>query len=273
MDQIRFVVEWIGQRKWLSLFVLVLVVSGAFATRHYLKLSSGRLSEPIQRGRILDAVYGIGSVMANKRFSINPLVANTLRKTFVKEGDKIKKGMPLVLTDDGNTISAPFDGVVNYAPYRPGENAYTTSPMMVLTDLNDLYIVVSMEQQGALRVKEGQSAKISIDSLRQQSFEGKVAAVYSYTNNFLARIDSIHLPLSVLPDMTCDVAIVISEHENALLIPVIAFENGKVWVKRGNGLPKAVPIKIGVVDGSMAEVLEGDLQPGDRVMIRDQVGS
>ena len=65
----------------------------------------------------------------------------------------------------------------------------------------------------------GQDGEAELRFLRQQTFEGKVAAVYSYSNNFLARIDSVNLPDSILPDMTCDVAIVIAVHENALLIP------------------------------------------------------
>ena len=32
------------------------------------------------------------------------------------------------------------------------------------------------------------------------------------------------------------------------------------------------PFKLGVIDGTSAEIVEGDLQPGDRVMVRDQVG-
>ena len=143
--------------------------------------------------------------------------------------------------------------------------------MIVFTDMADRYIVVSMEQQGALRVQIGQDAKLSFDSQRQATYDGKVNAVYSYANNFLARIDSVSLPDSVLPDMTCDVAIVIAVHQNVLIIPVVAFDNGRVWVKRAHGLPNATPVKLGVIDGTTAEVVSGDLQVGDRLMIRKQV--
>jgi len=273
MDKLRAIGEWIARRKYLSSFIAILFIAAVVVARYLAFVNSGTLSEPIQRGKIIDAVYGIGTVTPNKRLSVNPMVANTLRKIFVREGDRVKQGAPLYMTDDGNKINAPFDGVANYSPYRVGENAYTTAPVLVFTDLSDLYVVVSMEQQGALRVKVGQDVKLSFDSLRKQNFEGKVNAVYSYSNNFLARIDSIQLPPSVLPDMTCDVAIVIGIHDNALLIPTAAFDNGKVWVKRGDGLPHRVSVKLGVTDGATSEVLEGDLQPGDRVMIRTQVGS
>ena len=72
--------------------------------------------------------------------------------------------------------------------------------------------------------------------------------------------------------MTADVAIIIREIPNALLLPVTAYENGYVWVKRGHALPTKVEVKIGVVDGMFAEVASGDLNEGDRLMIRRKVG-
>ena len=272
MDKIRSVLEWIVRRKYLSSFIGLLLLGGLLTVRYVAHASSGQMSDPIERGSITDAVYGIGTVTATNRISFNPMVGATLSQIFVREGDRVKKGMSLIRTDDGNIFKAPFDGVANYFPYHRGENALTSSPMLVVTDMANRYIVVNMEQQGAIRVKVGQTAKLSFDSLRKTTYEGKVAAVYSYANNFLARIDAVDLPDSILPDMTCDVAIVISVHENALLVPIAAFDNGHVWVKRANGLPHEIPVEIGVNDGNLIEVTKGDLESGDRVMIRQQVG-
>lgn len=271
MDQLRVIFEWFAERKFISFLIFVVLVGSSITASRYFKSQSGQLSDPIQKGKIIDAIYGIGTVTANRRFSFNPLIGNTVEKSFVKEGDYVKKNAPLIQTSDGGIQRAPFDGVINYYPYKSGENTYATTPMMILTDMTDRYIVVSMEQQGALRVKVGQVAKISFDSIRQTNFEGRVSSVYSYSSNFLARVDINDLPLFILPDMTCDVAIVIGEHENVLLIPVVAFENGTVWVKHESQLPRQIPIKIGITDGVWAEVLEGDLQAGDRVLTRKQV--
>lgn len=271
LDWLRSLGEWFARRKLLSAGLAILLLGSAWATRLVVSSYAGRLSEPIHRGAIIDAVYGIGTVTAYKRFSFNPQVSATVLKSFVREGDSVKKGDPLILTEGGVVHYAPFDGVVNFYPYRTGENAYATTPMMIFTNLKDRYILVSMEQQGALRVKVGQTVKISFDSLRDRVFEGKVSAVYSYASNFYARIDTVDLPEPILPDMTCDVAIVIGTHENALLIPTTAFIKGNVSVKRGRGLPRATPVKLGVVDANQAEVVEGDLQEGDRVMTQTRV--
>jgi hypothetical protein len=140
-----------------------------------------------------------------------------------------------------------------------------------VTDLADRYLVVSLEQQGALRVRAGQKAKLSFDSLRDQSYEGAVQSVYSYNGNFLARIDVSALPSEVLPDMTADVAIVIREIPDALVVPVAAFEDGYLWVKHGRGLPAKRAVTLGVVDGTVAQVTSGAVVAGDRLLIRNKV--
>lgn len=271
MDHIRAIVEWFLKRKFISIILAVFLPSAFVGVRFLLNANAGQLTDPLHRGQIIDAVYGIGTVTAYKRFSFNPQISNTVTKSFVMEGDSVSKGQPLITTETGVLHRAPFDGVVNYFPYRTGENAYPTTPMMVFTDMSDRYILVSMEQQGAMRVKVGQTARVSFDSLRDQVFSGKVSAVYSYSSNFYARIDSINLPPFILPDMTCDVAIVIGVHDDALLIPATAFLNGKVWVKRGKGIPRETSVKLGVIDGNTAEVVEGDVRPGDRVLVRTKV--
>ncbi len=270
MDNLRAIKDWIASHKYISLLIALVIFATIFGARFVANSYAGQLSGPIKRGEIVDAIYGIGTVAAYQRFSFNPQVTNTVEESYVMEGDTVKKGQPLLRTETVKHY-APFDGTVNFYPYRKGENAYTNSPMMVFTDMKRRYVLVSMEQQGAMRVKIGQVAKISFDSLRNQVFEGKVGAVYSYLSNFYARIDSVDLPDFILPDMTCDVAIVISKHEDALLIPVTAFLKGNVWIKRGAGLPHATPVKLGVIDGTNAEVVDGDLQPNDRVLIRAKV--
>jgi hypothetical protein len=158
-------------------------------------------------------------------------------------------------------------------PFKVGENVFPQLPLLALVNLEDRYLVVSLEQQGALRVHRGQKVRMSFDTIREQNYDGVVEAVYSYNGNFLARVDVSALPIRILPDMTADVAIEVGKHDNVLLAPVAAFEQGSLWIKRGHGIPYRVEIKTGIVDKDMAEIVSGDLQPGDRVLIRKKAGS
>ncbi|WP_419956613.1 hypothetical protein, partial [Neoroseomonas rubea] len=42
---------------------------------------------------------------------------------------------------------------------------------------------------------------------------------------------------------------------------------GTVWVLEGNGAPRAVPVRTGISDGSVTEILAGALEPGAAVVV------
>lgn len=245
--------------------LVVLLAVAIFTAR--VKLSPpDSLSDPIVRGSINESVYGIGTIMANKSFQIRPGIAATILRLYVKEGDSVKRGQPLVELNEGFPFTAPFDGTVTSLPVKVGENAIPQTVIVEVVDLADRYIVVNLEQRAAIRVRRGQTAKLSFENLREKSYEGRVESLYSRQTNFLVRINAPQLPPEILPGMTADVAIGIDVRENALLIPVTAIENGTVLVKNGRRI-RSVPIKIGVVDGAMAEIVSGDLNEGDRLII------
>lgn len=226
-----------------------------------------RLSEPIQRSTIVDSVYGIGTVVANQSFHFKTSVPNTIQTLYVREGDSVMKGQKLIDFLGANTLVAPFDGTVTFLPVKAKENILANTEVLNLVDLRDRYMQVSLEQRGVLRVRRGQSAHINFDSLRKLTFHGEVKSIYSNDNNFFVRIDIPNLPLEVLPGMTGDVAIVIKTHLNALLIPVAAIDHGCVTIERDGKRIVAVPIKIGLMDGDVAEVLSGDIHVGDQLYL------
>lgn len=259
--------SWISKNKIPTLLIAAAVVFIAIKWQGNAKTAEGELSEPIKKGVITESVYGIGTVTANKTFQFKPGTTNTLHNIFVKEGDTVKRGDRLVELDGGLIVSAPFDGTVTSLPFKVGENVFAQSVIVDLVDLLDRYLLVSLEQRGALRVRRGQSASLSFDGMRDQAFEGKVDSIYSSGNNFLVRINISNLSPQILPGMTADTAIAIEERKDVLLIPVAALDNGKVTVQRAVG-KNTVAVTTGIIDGAMAEVTAGDLKEGDRLLIR-----
>lgn len=267
---LRKIVKWIKSHRLISLGTLTAVVVISIFVWIQISNSEGVLSDPLKKGTIIQSVYGIGTVTATKSYSIKSGITETIDDLYVVEGDTVKKGDPLIKVDRVK-YNAPFDGVITSLPNKIGENVFIDIPMLVLVDLSDRYVVVSLEQQGALRVLIGQNAILSFDTMRESNFVGTVKSIYSNATNFLARINIPNFPPKILPGMTADVAITIVTHENALLLPVAALEGGKfVWIK--GPIPKKVELKIGIVDKAFAEVLSGDVKEGDRVLIRKQAG-
>lgn len=261
------------RRVWPAAVFLLLVFLGMRFGWRPGRARLGELSAPLKKGPISESVYGIGTVTATKSYQLKLGVTATIRKLDVREGDRVRRGQTLVEVDGPVALPAPFDGTVVYLPVKIGETVFPQSVILSLADLRDRYIVVSLEQRGAIRVRQDQKARISFDGMRSETFSGTVRAVYSNENNFLVRIDVDDLPPQVLPGMTADVAIGISEPREALLLPVAAIEGGKVFVDRGRGGPRAVEVKTGIVDGAEAEVVSGELRAGDRVYLRGKEAS
>lgn len=253
--------------KFIGVAIALLIVLVQWRVRSKM-FADSTWSAPLKKGSVIEAVYGIGTVTANKSFSFKSGVASTVRTLFVREGDPVKKAQSLVDLDGTEIIRAPFDGTVTFLPVKLGETVFPQSNVVTVTDLRDRYLSVNLEQRGAVRVKQGLKARISFDSLRDQKCEGKIESIYSNDSNFLVRIRVEQLPPQILPGMTADVAIAITEKQNVLLVPVATLEGDKVHRKSGSNKTEEVTVKTGIVDGAFAEVLTSDLNEGDVLMIR-----
>jgi HlyD family secretion protein len=75
---------------------------------------------------------------------------------------------------------------------------------------------------------------------------------------------------SVRPGLTAAVNLVVEEIEDVLLVPnrAVRVRDGDrvVYVLR-DGLPQFVPIRLGVSSETDSEVLDGDLQEGDLIIL------
>lgn len=249
--------------------IVAVVVIAAIALR---KQSSNQyqITDPIKRSNIVESVFGIGTVTAKNSYQLKVGITSGVSAIFVREGEQVQKGQRLITLEGGTSFSAPFDGTITYLPVKVGETVFPQSIVMSVVDLLDRYLIVSLEQRAAMRVRVGQKARISFDSQRDLTFEGIVQAVYSNESNFLVRITVNSLPNQILPGMTADVAITIGEHKDALVIPIAAIENSEVMVKSGSS-KKSVPVKTGIVDGAYAEIVSGDLKEGDQLFLRQKI--
>lgn len=250
------------KRVWLPVALVLVAATSVGLAR--MRPGAGGAVLQARRGPIVEAVYGIGTVTAYRTYQLRFAVAQTMRGIYVREGDRVRAGQSLVSTE-GDLVrasNAPFAGTVTSIPYKIGEVVPPQSPILTLTDLSDRYVVVSLEQQGAIRVERGQPAILSFESLRTQSFKGTVRTVFSNDNQFLVHVVVPDLPDGILPGMTADVAIEVARREDAVLVPVAAVSRGAVTVV-GGGMSRRVPVRLGTVDGDWAEVLGTDLQGGE----------
>ena len=259
--------QWLKTHPWqwglgLALIVVAAVVAAVLARQNSVEYVAPR------HGPIVEAIYGLGKVKTARFYEVKVGVPLTIQKLHVHEGDRVRQGAALVQFKDGPLFSAPFDGTVTLVAFQEAQSVYGQQTALRLEDLSTKYIEVSLEQQGALRVQIGQPVKIVFEGIRGDVLQGKVSALFSRSDEFLAHIQ---VPLSdnILPGMTADVSIEAGRREQALLVPVAAVSDGRVRIVR-DGRRLTVKLKLGSIDGNWAEVQEGDLLDTDRVILKPE---
>lgn len=222
---------------------------------------------PPRIGPVVEAVYGLGTVVAPRTYQVRSAVNQSVQKIFVKEGDQVQKGDRLIQFEELSVFRAPFSGSITSIPLTEGELLFPSTSAVTLVDLAQLDLEVSLEQQTVMRVKKNQKAVVSFESIRGEKLNGKVQSIFPRDAQFIVKIFLDHFPEGVLPGMTADVAIEIGRKENALTLPLQAISQGKVTLKR-DGKTLKEGVRLGVVDSEWAEVISDNIHPQDLILVR-----
>ncbi|MEK6773519.1 MAG: efflux RND transporter periplasmic adaptor subunit [Bdellovibrionota bacterium] len=252
--------------KWKIGAVLGVVAVIALAAAVYFRRSGGSVESAPRVGEVIEAIYGLGTVMSDQVYRVRGGLTLQVRRLSVREGDSVKAG-DLLLQLDENQFRSPIAGVVTSISFKEGEIIPPQIPIITVTNLKALFLEVSLEQQSILRVKKGQHAAVSFESLRNEKVQGEVAQVYPRDNQFIVRIDIDKWPSGVLPGMTADVAIEVGKKSDVLLIPVKSVFGGQVTRIR-QGRKEKIQVKLGVIDGEWAEVTSDNITRSDFILVR-----
>lgn len=218
------------------------------------------------KGDIVEAVYGLGIIRSEYTYHAKAAIVNSVEKFFVTEGQDVKKGQTLFLTDQGTTIKAPFDGKITDIPITVSENLFPQSVILTLVDLQNLYLEVSLEQQAAMRLRTGVKAEITFEFFRNKKLFGEISSIYPKNDQFVAKVILDEWPPGILPGMSADVAFDVARKKAVTLIPTKAIANGHVVIKRDNKKHK-IKVQIGISDEEKSEILSPELFPTDEILI------
>ncbi len=219
-----------------------------------------------EKGEIVEAVYGLGSVASEEVFHAKSAIVNGVAEFYVTEGEDVIKGQKLFKTDQGSVINSPINGRVTEIPVSIRENLFPQTTILTVINLKKLYLSVALEQQGAMQIKNGLSAEISFEFFRNKKLAGKIKSIYPVGEAFIAKVIVDEWPEGVLPGMTADVAFEIERKKEALTVPVRSIINGHILIKRDNKKIK-LPVEIGLMDLEKAEIVESDLKLTDEIII------
>lgn len=196
------------------------------------------------------------------------------------------------------TITSPIDGVVLSKAVEEGQtvaSSFNTPTLFTIAkDLTDMRVIANVDEADIGEVKEGQRVTFTVDAFPEDTFQGFVsqvrqeAAAESNVVTYEVVISAPNEDLKLKPGLTANVNIFTLEMKDILTIPNKALRftpneamlsegetiqnaegKTKVWAKEGSVL-KAIPVKTGLTNGTLTQVLEG-LAPGTEIITEIQV--
>ena len=175
------------------------------------------------------------------------------------------------------TLRALFDGIVVETRASPGE--MTSGPVVVLADIRSLRVRSNIDETDIGSIAVGQQTTLVFEALPNTVYHGNVMVRSAQGEesqglvSFPVLINIDNPDLHLLGGLTAEVEIVVSESQQALVVPrrsVRKDEDGKqslVDVVDANGQVSAQEVTTGISDDKFIEILNG-LTDRDSVAVR-----
>ncbi len=256
------------------------------------------------RGPIRSAVSTTGVVEPRNRLKIQSSIPGRIEEIRVDEGQMVRKGQVLALLSSTEraalldaarlqgdreraywnsvyretAVIAPIDGQVIVRGVEPGQTVTTSDSLFVLSDR--LIVKAYVDETDIGRVKAGQRAVIGLDAYPEIKVNGVVEHIY-YESHLQNNVNIYYVDVipEAIPEvfrsgMSANIDIIVSEKENALLLPAGAVQtrNGKTVVQQRSPEKQAGVryrrVETGMQDDTSIEILRG-LGENSVVLVRD----
>lgn len=178
------------------------------------------------------------------------------------------------------SITAPFAGTITEVHIKPGDQVSPGTAAFRLDDFSSLLIDVPISEVDITRVEPGQEVTLSFDAISARPYQGvvtevaQVGVVSQGVVDFNVTIALTDADGAVRPGMTAAVNIIVEHLRDVLLVPnrAVRVEDGErvVYILK-NGLPESIQITLGASSEVDSQVIEGDLQAGDSIVLNPPV--
>ncbi|HWW86323.1 MAG TPA: efflux RND transporter periplasmic adaptor subunit, partial [Vicinamibacterales bacterium] len=197
------------------------------------------------------------------------------------------------------TIVSPIDGTVISRNVDVGQTVASAfqapTLFLIARDLRRMQVDTSVSEADVGRLETGVVATFTVDAYPGQAFSGRVRQIRSSPTTvqnvvtYDAVLDVDNGALQLKPGMTANVTFVVAAKHDVLEVPnrALRFQpdpsvlqqleipiparaptasNQKTVWALSTGRPAELPLVTGVTDGSMTEILQGAIHPGDAVI-------
>jgi HlyD family secretion protein len=173
-------------------------------------------------------------------------------------------------------LKAPFAGTITEVHTNPGDQTSTGQTAFRIDDLSRLLVDVRVTEVDVNRIGIGQPVLLSFDAIPGREYEGRISSVSPVGNitqglvEFLFSVELDNADELVKPGMTAAVNVVVNRLENVLVVPnrAVRLHEGQrvVYLLRNNNLER-VSVNLGASSDTMSEVISGDLQAGETIVL------
>lgn len=183
---------------------------------------------------------------------------------------------------DRTRLSAPFAGTVAEVNGEVGEFVtpspvgIPTPPAVDLMDISCLYVSAPIDEVDAPEIRVGMTAKISMDSIPDTKFDGKVRRVAPYVLETEKQARTVDVEVdflcpedcrNMMPGYSADIEVILKSQENTLRIPTEALlEGNKIILFGADGVLHEREVETGLSNWEWTEVTSG-VAEGDEVVV------
>jgi HlyD family secretion protein len=194
-------------------------------------------------------------------------------------------------------IVSPIDGTVISRNVEVGQTVAAgsdTPPLFpVAVDLTVIHVDTNFSENDISKVKPGDKVLFTVEAFPNHPFAGEVIQIgqsprtIQNVTTYDVVISAPNPDLLLKPGMTATIRIVVDTRDDVLRAPNRALHyspsdlevpNGaggprmlpdgwsQLWILR-DGKPTAIPVRLGLDDGTYTEIVEGEVRPSDELII------
>lgn len=248
------------------------------------KPNQSRIYE-VKRTSLAQRVIIAGAINPKRSTLITAPYSGYVQKIYVKLGQEVKEGSPLVSISQSLShnepvypLRSPFNGKVVSLPKSEGEYVRQDNNedyILRVDDLSELYIKATIPEIDRNKIRINQKAQIKVTAILGKTYEGIVqelseasTAQEKWRGNSKVEYDSLikisNPDSSLLPGMSAVIEIVTLQKNDILAIP-------HEFVLKGEKTSKVImldgerrEVSLGTYNESLTEITKG-LHEGDRI--------
>lgn len=179
---------------------------------------------------------------------------------------------------ENTRLTSPINGVVTVRNYDPGDMA-GGQPILTIENINPVKVIINVSESFYSQVVKGMPAKVQVDALSDEVFEGKVSLIHPTLNpvshTFPVEIEVNNSDQRLRPGMFSRVTMNFGTNDRPLVPDMAVLKqtgsNDRYVFVEKDGKAVYTLVQLGTRIEDKYEIISG-LSAGDRVIVQGNAG-